>query len=103
MGSHSIRTECGFLGKSYPGSTEHSRAVPSEWERANPHLQDFHVAQPPESSIHKLCYSVSLHFQRLQCPKPLERESVHVLNLVSAQLTALDDTMKQLVHVTGKF
>lgn len=71
--------------------------------RDNPHLQDFHVAQTPESSIHKLCYSISLHFQRLQCPKPLECESVHVLNLVSVQFSALDVTIKQLVHMTIKF
>jgi len=65
----------------------------------HPHLQDFHVAQPPESSIHKSCHSVSLHFQRLQSTKPLESEPIYVFNLVSVEFTALD--VKQLAYTTN--
>lgn len=82
--------------------TEHSMIVlPRQELYDEPHLQDFHAAQPPKSSIHKFCYSISLHFQRLQSTKPLECEPIYVSNLVSVQFTALDITVTQLAYMTN--
>lgn len=66
-----------------------------------PHLQDFHVAQPPKSSIHKFCDSVSLHFQRLQSSQALECEPIYIFYLVSVQFTAVDIAVKLLAYKTN--
>lgn len=81
--------------------TEPSTIIRPEQELGEPNLQDFHVAQPPKSTIHQLCHSISLHFQRLQSTKPLERESIYIFNLVSVQLPALKITVKRSAYMTN--
>lgn len=51
-------------------------------------LQDFHVAEAPESSVHEAAEAVSLHLQGAEGVQAVERQALHPANPVSAQLSA---------------
>lgn len=49
-------------------------------------LQDFHVAEAPEGSVHQAAQAVALHLQRAQGVQAVERQTLHAADAVPAQL-----------------
>lgn len=51
-------------------------------------LQDFHVTEAPEGSVHQAAQAVPLHLQRAQGVQAVERQALHAADPVPAQLPA---------------
>lgn len=49
-------------------------------------LQDFHVAQAPEGSVHQAAEAVPLHLQGAESVQTVERQALHPADTVPAQL-----------------
>jgi len=50
-------------------------------------VQDFHVAEAPESSVHQAAQPVPLHLQGAKSVQTVEGQALHPANTVPAQLS----------------
>lgn len=50
------------------------------------YLQDFHIAEAPEGSVHQATQAVPLHLQRAKSVQTVERQALHPADPVPAQL-----------------
>lgn len=52
-------------------------------------LQDFHVAEAPEGSVHQAAEAVPLHLERAKSVEAVEGQALHTADAVPAQLPGM--------------
>ena len=63
--------------------------------RVKEDLQDFHVAEAPEGSVHEAGDAVPLHAQRPEPDQTVERQALDASHAVPAQIPVRQSTANQ--------